>query len=284
MTNLNRRTLLTSAAGLAGLGFLSACVSNSPGTGGKSGEASVDSSLKIGASPVPHAEILQFVKDELAKDAGLDIEIVEYTDYILPNKDLEAGDTDANFYQTPNFLKNEIEENGYKFTAGKGVHIEPLGLYSEKAKSVEEIAEGGEIALNSDPANTARGLRLLESAGLISLGDAPEDALVKPEDVKENPKNLKFTELEGGQIPRSLGDFAAAVINGNFALEAGLKPNKDSLFLEPGEDSPYANLLVWRSEDDGNEHLKKLEELLHSAEVKAFIEKTYTDGSVIPAF
>ena len=261
MTNLNRRTLLTSAAGLAGIGLLSACVSNSPGTDGEKGESGPNSVLKVGASPVPHAEILQFVKDELAKDAGLDIEIVEYTDYILPNKDLEAGDTDANFYQTPNFLKNEIEENGYKFTAGKGVHIEPLGLYSEKAKSVEEIAEGGEIALNSDPANTARGLRLLESAGLISLGDAPEDALVKPEDVKENPKNLKFTELEGGQIPRSLGDFAAAVINGNFALEAGLKPNKDSLFLEPGEDSPYANLLVWRSEDDGNEHLKKLEEL-----------------------
>lgn len=284
MTNLNRRTLLTSAAGLAGIGLLSACVSNSPGTDGEKGESGPNSVLKVGASPVPHAEILQYVKDELAKDAGLDIEIVEYTDYILPNKDLEAGDTDANFYQTPNFLKNEIEENGYKFTAGKGVHIEPLGLYSEKAKSVEEIAEGGEIALNSDPANTARGLRLLESAGLISLGDAPEDALVKPEDVKENPKNLKFTELEGGQIPRSLGDFAAAVINGNFALEAGLNPNKDSLFLEPGEDSPYANLLVWRSEDDGNEHLKKLEELLHSAEVKAFIEKTYTDGSVIPAF
>lgn len=284
MTNLNRRTLLTSAAGLAGIGLLSACVSNSPGTDGEKGESGPNSVLKVGASPVPHAEILQFVKDELAKDAGLDIEIVEYTDYILPNKDLEAGDTDANFYQTPNFLKNEIEENGYKFTAGKGVHIEPLGLYSEKAKSIEEIAEGGEIALNSDPANTARGLRLLESAGLISLGDAPEDALVKPEDVKENPKNLKFTELEGGQIPRSLGDFAAAVINGNFALEAGLNPNKDSLFLEPGEDSPYANLLVWRSEDDGNEHLKKLEELLHSAEVKAFIEKTYTDGSVIPAF
>lgn len=284
MTTLNRRTLLASGASLAGLGFLSACISNSP-QGSGDGNKEVGPKLKVGASPVPHAEILQFVKDELAKDAGLEIEIVEYTDYILPNKDLESGDTDANFYQTPNFLKNEIEENGYKFTAGKGVHIEPLGLYSEKAKSVDEIDEGGEIALNSDPVNSARGLRLCESAGLISFGDdVAEDALVKPEDIKDNPKNLKFTELEGGQIPRSLGDFAAAVINGNFALEAGLKPNEDSIFLEPGEDSPYANLLVWRSEDDGNEHLKKLEELLHSDEVKAFIEKTYTDGSVIPAF
>lgn len=278
-----RRNFLTAGVGLAGMGLLAACASDDVSGTGTPG-ADGFTSLRVGASPVPHAEILQYVVDNLAEDAKLRIEIVEYTDYILPNKDLASGDLNANFYQTPNYLKTETETNGYKFTAGKGIHVEPLGLFSKKATSVDAIADGGEIAIPNDPTNRGRALSLLAAAGLITLSESVANGNAAQEDVKENPKNLRFTELEGAMIPRSLGDFEAAVINGNYALEGGLNPAKDSLFIEPGEDNPHANLLVWRTEDDGNEAIAKLEELLHSKEVRSFIEKTYTDGSVIPAF
>ncbi|GAB2537304.1 MetQ/NlpA family ABC transporter substrate-binding protein [Brachybacterium huguangmaarense] len=282
MTPINRRTLFASGAGLAALA-LSAC-----GAGGSSAEGPAEkdgvTTIRIGASPKPHAEILQFIKDNLAKDAGLELDITPYTDYQIPNQALNDGDLDANYYQTPNFLADQEKEKGYTFFAFKGVHIEPMGVYSEKITSLDELKDGDEIAIANDPSNRARGLGLLVDSGLITLKSGVEPTAATTNDIDQNAKNLTFTEVEAAQIPRSLGDFAAGVVNGNYALEAGLNPKEQSLALEPGEGSPYANMMVCREADKDNAGLKKLEELLHSAETKKFIEDTYSDGSVIPAF
>lgn len=282
MTTIDRRTLFASSAGLAAL-TLSACGARGTSSDGPTEENGV-TTISIGASPKPHAEILQFVQDNLAADAGLELSITPYTDYQIPNQALNDGEIDANYYQTPNFLEQQVEEKGYEFHAFEGVHIEPMGLYSESVTSLEEIPEGAEVAVANDPANTGRGLALFESAGLITLSEGTEIVSATPADIAENPKNLTFTTLEAAQIPRSLGDFAAGAVNGNYALEAGLNPKEEALFLEPGEGSPYANLMVVRAADKDNEALVKLDELLHSEEVKQFILDTYADGSVIPAF
>ena len=282
MTHIDRRTLFASSAGLAAL-TLSACGAGGTSADGPTEEGGV-TTITIGASPKPHAEILQYVQDNLAADAGLELSITPYTDYQIPNQALNDGEIDANFYQTPNFLEQQVEEKGYEFHAFKGVHIEPMGLYSESLSSLDDIADGAEVAVANDPANTGRGLALFESAGLITLTEGVDIVSATPADIAENPKNLRFTTLEAAQIPRSLGDFAVGAVNGNYALEAGLNPKEEALFLEPGEDSPYANLVVVREADKDNEALVKLDELLHSEEVKQFILDTYTDGSVIPAF
>lgn len=291
MTAINRRSVLTAGASLAGLGVLAACggsnsASSTSGSTDNSGTAASGETvtLRVGASPVPHADILEFVRENLAADAGLEIEIVEYTDYILPNKDLETGDLEANFFQTVPYLATETEANGYEFTAGEGVHVEPLGLYPGQATTLDAIADGAEIAIPNDPTNRGRALALIADAGLITLDASAGETGASQEQITENPKNLVFTELEGAMIPRTLNDFAAGVINGNYALEAGLSPAENALHVEPGEGNPNANLLVWRTEDDGNEAIGKLEELLHSDDVRQFITDTWTDGSVIPAF
>ncbi len=282
MTPINRRTLFVSGAGLAALA-LSAC---GAGGGGASGPEEKDgvTTIKIGASPKPHAEILQFIRDNLAQDAGLDLKITPYTDYQIPNQALNDGDIDANFYQTPNFLESQEKEKGYEFHAFDGVHVEPMGLYSQSITSLDELPEGGEVAIANDPANRGRGLSLLADNGVITLKDGVEPTEVTVGDVADNPKNLTFTEIEAAQIPRSLGDFAAGVVNGNYALEAGLKPSEQAIVLEQGEGSPYANMVVCREADKDNAGLTKLDELIHSDDVRSFITSTYTDGSVIPAF
>lgn len=282
MTPINRRTLFVSGAGLAALA-LSAC---GAGGGGASGPEEKDgvTTINIGASPKPHAEILQFIQDNLAQDAGLDLKITPYTDYQIPNQALNDGDIDANFYQTPNFLESQEKEKGYEFHAFDGVHVEPMGLYSQSITSLDELPEGGEVAIANDPANRGRGLSLLADNGVITLKDGVEPTEVTVGDVADNPKNLKFTEIEAAQIPRSLGDFAAGVVNGNYALEAGLKPSEQAIVLEKGEGSPYANMVVCREADKDNAGLTKLDELIHSDDVRSFITSTYTDGSVIPAF
>ena len=189
----------------------------------------------------------------------------------------------ANFYQTPNFLKQQIEEKGYDFVSIADVHIEPMGVYTSKGyTSVDQAAAGGTVVLNSDPANTARGLKLLQTAGLITLDPSVE--IPSDLDVTANPKNLKLVTVDGAQVATSMTDAELAVINGNYALQAGLVPSRDALVLEPGEHSPYANELVVRTADKDNEHLVKLAGLMNSPELKAYIEQTWTDGSVIPAF
>lgn len=283
MSPIDRRSLLTlSGAGIAALA-LAAC-----GAGGGSAEGPEEkdgiTEIAIGASPKPHAEILTFVQDNLAADAKLSLKITEYTDYQIPNQALNDGDIDANYYQNEPFLKTQEKEKDYDFFAFPGVHIEPLGLYSNSITSLDELKDGDEIAIANDPTNRGRGLGLLAQNGLITLKDGVEVTDATSGDVQDNPKNLTFTEIEAAQIPRSLGDFAAGVVNGNYALEAGLKPSEQAIVLEKGEDSPYANFVVVRTADKDNAGLKKLDELLHSEDVKTFITDTYTDGSVIPAF
>lgn len=276
MSKLTKFAALLSASLLA-LGACSA--DDTKNAEAKNSDAAV--TVTIGASPVPHVEILEYVQQNLAKDAGINLDIKPYTDYVQPNVALDSGELDANFFQTPNYLENEEQEKGYKFEHGKGVHIEPLALYSDKYKSVNEIPDGATIVVNNDPANQTRGLKLLEAAGLLKLDESK--ALPSIIDIKENPKNLKLVDAEGAAIPVQLPDVDAAVINGNFALEANLKPS-DSLFIEPSEDSPYTNILVWKGDNQKLDAIKKLDELLHSDGVKQFIAEKYPDKNVIPAF
>lgn len=275
-----RTTLLASGTGLAALA-LAAC--GAGGTEGPTEEGGV-TTIRIGASPAPHAEILQFVQDNLAADAGLELDITPYTDYQIPNQALNDGDLDANFYQTPAFLEGQMEEKGYDFFGFEGVHVEPLGIYSESIASLDELQDGDEVAIASDPTNRGRGLDLLAANGVITLAEGIAPTSATTGDIAENPKNLQFTELEAAQIPRSLADFAAGVINGNYALEAGLNPAEEAIVLEAGEGNPNANMMVVRAADQENEALVALDGLLHSDEVRAYIEETYTNGAVIPAF
>ena len=238
--------------------------------------------IKIGCSPVPHGDILEFVQSNLAKKENLNLEIKQIDDYQTPNSSLADGSLAANFYQTPNFLELQEKEKGYKFESLAKVHVEPMGLYSNKHKKLADLPNGAKVVLNSDPANTARGLKLLETAKLITLD--PKVDLPTDTDVTSNPKNLKFTLVEGAQTARNLDDADLVVLNGNYALAAKKNPAKDALLLESGTSSPYANLLVVREEDKDNEQLKKLAKLLNSAEVKKFIQEKWTDSSVIPAF
>ncbi|WP_103061999.1 MetQ/NlpA family ABC transporter substrate-binding protein [Actinomyces qiguomingii] len=279
---ISRRSALVGGVASAVALTLSACSGNSGGVDGISVDGDT-ATISIGATSQPHAQILQWVQDNLAADAGLSLDIVEIEDYDIPNASLSDGSLAANFFQTPNFLEQQNEEKGYDLVAIADVHIEPMGIYTDKGySSVDEAAEGGTIVLNNDPANTARGLKLLESAGLITLD--PDVEMPTTLDVTENPKKFELIPVDGAQTPISMADSELAVINGNFALAAGLNPSADALVLEPSGESPYANQLVVRSADKDNEHLVKLAGLLNTEELRAYIEQTWTDESVVPAF
>ena len=277
-----KRTVRTAAVLTATALVMAGCAGGDSDTDGPTAAADGVTTVVVGASPVPHAEILQFVQDELAADAGLDIEIREFTDYVLPNTALDEGEIDANYFQHLPYFEAQVEENGFDFDHFDGVHIEPYGIYSDSVESVEDIPEGGTIALTNDPGNQARALDLLAEAGLITLAETDGDATLL--DVAENPKNLELVETAPEQLVVSLQDVDAAVINGNFALEAGLNPAKDAILLEDGEGNPYANFLAVRAEDKDDPALVTLDELLHSDEVRAFIEERWPDGEIIAAF
>ena len=281
-TSISRRTILAGGLTAAAALTLAACGKSSSGVDGikVSGDTAT---ITVGATPQPHVTILQWIQDNLAADAGLSLEIKEINDYQTPNSSLNDGALAANFYQTPNFLAQQMQEKGYEFTSLADVHVEPLGIYTSKGyTSVDQVPDGGKVILNSDPANTARGLKLVESTGLITLDPSVE--LPTELDITDNPKNLEFTKVDGAQVANSRADADLAVINGNYALDAGLTPSKDALVLEQAKDSPYANELVVRTADQDNEYLKKLAELMTSPELKTYIEQNWTDGSVLPAF
>lgn len=232
----------------------------------------------VGATPVPHAEILEQIKPILAKE-GYDLQIKEFTDYVIPNTALQDGELDANFFQHIPYLKKSNEEKHLDLDYTVKVHIEPMGLYSNKIKSLSELKEGATIAVPNDATNGARALRVLENAGLIKLkaGD-----LITPLDITANDKKLKIKELDAAQLPRILGEVDAAVINTNFALEAKLNPTKDALAIE-SKDSPYANVLAVKKENKDKPYIKALSDALNSPEVKKFIEDKYK-GAIVPAF
>ncbi|NMR18631.1 MetQ/NlpA family ABC transporter substrate-binding protein [Cellulomonas fimi] len=270
---------LAAAAALA----LTACGSADPAGDSPTADADGVTTLVVGASPTPHAEILEFVDSELAADAGLDLEIETFDDYVLPNTALAEGELDANYFQHLPYFESQVEAQGYDFARFEGVHIEPYALYSEKYTSLDAIPDGATIGITNDPGNQPRALDLLVANDLITLEDTGD---VEPTllDIADNPRNLEFIETAPEQLARALQDVDAAIINGNFALEAGLNPATDSLVIESGEDNPYANFLAVRAEDKDNEAIVKLDELLHSPEVKAFIEERWPDGEVIAAF
>ncbi|GAB6117887.1 MetQ/NlpA family ABC transporter substrate-binding protein [Thermoanaerobacter brockii subsp. lactiethylicus] len=236
--------------------------------------------IKVGATPVPHAQILNVVKPLLEKE-GITLEIVEFTDYVQPNLKLAEKELDANYFQRIPYLEDFSKEHNLDLTYIAKVHIEPMGIYSQKIKNLSELKEGATIAIPNDATNGGRALLLLQSAGVIKLKpDAGIKATVN--DIVENPKKIKISELEAATLPRVLSDVDAAVINTNYALEAGLIPTKDALFIESAN-SPYVNVLVVRKGDESRPELKKLAEALNSPEVKKFIEETYK-GAVVPAF
>ena len=253
--------------------------------GGSSSDASASSSdvvtLTVGATPSPHAKILTYINDNLAEAEGIKLKIVEYTDYVQPNTALNDGDLDANFYQTVPYLENAEKQFGYDFEAGEGIHLEPLGVFSNKHKSLDELPDGGTIGIISDTANQARALKLLATHGLVSIPEGDGDVNIN---TVTKLKNFDFREVEGPQLVRSLDDFDYAVINGNFAQEGGKSISSDALVVESPVDNPAVNVLVWKNGSNKAEAIAKLEELLHSPEVKQYIEQTWPDGSVIPAF
>ncbi|GAB3156845.1 MetQ/NlpA family ABC transporter substrate-binding protein [Micromonospora sonneratiae] len=275
-----RRALTATLAAAALVLGLAACGSDSSDDTGTA--TPPDAALKIGVSPTPHGEIIKYVRDNLAANAGLKIDIVEFTDYVQPNRALAEKQIDVNYFQHVPYLDEEKAAKGYKFTALKPVHLEPLGAYSRKVKSIADVPAKAVVAIPNDPSNSGRALNLLAANGLIKLRDGA-GVTATTRDIVDNPKQLQIKELEAAQLPRSLDDAALAVINGNYAIETGLKPATDALALENAKDNPYANLLVVRTGGESDPRVAKLEELLHSPEVKKFIEDTY-QGSVLAAF
>ncbi|GIH73785.1 MetQ/NlpA family ABC transporter substrate-binding protein [Planobispora longispora] len=278
-----RRFFAVASAATALALALTACGSTGSGTSESTGAAAPAAGevLKVGATPVPHAAILKFVKDNLAAEQGLNLEIVEFTDYVQPNVQLDDGQLGANFFQHRPYLDDFNASKGTKLTYVKDVHLEPLGLYSKKIKAAAELADGATVAVPNDATNLGRALKLLADNGVITLKEGVGTAATE-RDVAANPKNLTFQPLEAAQLPRSLEDVDAAVINGNYAIEGGLKPATDALVLEKAEGNPYANGLVVAAGKEQDPRVVKLAELLSGPEVKQFIEQTY-NGSVIPA-
>ncbi|GAA3307566.1 MetQ/NlpA family ABC transporter substrate-binding protein [Nonomuraea dietziae] len=252
---------------------LTACGSSSAGT--------ADDTLKVGATPTPHGEILKYISDNLAAKEGLKLEIVEFSDYVPLNPQLQEGQLDANYFQHQPYLGDYNKEKGAKLTWVESVHLEPLGLYSSKVKDVASIASGASVAVPNDATNLGRALKLLADNGVITLKEGVGTAATE-RDVTANPKNIAFKPLDAAQLPRSLEDVDAAVINGNYALEAKLNPATDALVVEKAEGNPYANGLVVQDGKQNDPLVQKLAKLLKSPEVKKYIEDTYK-GAVIPA-
>lgn len=269
---------LAAAALVAGV---AACGGDDEKTASSSGPAE-DKPLVVGVSPVPHAEILNFIASDLAPKAGLKLEVKEFTDYVLPNTALVDGQLDANYFQTPAYLADQEQARGFKATSIVGVHIEPLGLYSRKIADVGSIPDGAQVAIPNDATNEARALRLLAANDLLTLKDN-ESQTATVRDITDNPKHLEFAEVEAAQTPRALDDADLAVINGNYALEVDLKPAQDALVLESAENNPNQNILVTLPEKQDDPRVKKLAELLTSPEVKQFIDEKY-QGAVLPVF
>lgn len=262
---------------------LTACGSNSQtGTAGDKNEVAAGEKvlLTVGATAVPHAEILELVKPALAEE-GIDLKIQEFSDYTQLNPALVEGELDANYFQHIPYLESFNEKTGSDLVHVASVHVEPMGLYSEKIAKLQDLRNGATVAIPNDPTNGGRALLLLQSAGLITLkNDAGIEAT--PLDIAENPKNLKFHELDAASLPRTLGEVDLAAINTNYALKADLIPTKDALYIED-KNSPYVNVLVVRATDKDNGNLKRLAEALNTSAVKEFIENTY-QGAVVPAF
>ncbi|WP_353093356.1 MetQ/NlpA family ABC transporter substrate-binding protein [Tissierella praeacuta] len=248
---------------------------------GCSKKSSESNKIKIGVSSDPHAPLVALVVDDLKKE-GVEVEIIEFTDYVTPNLSLNNGDIDANFFQHEPYLNDFNEKEKLDLVSLGKVHIEPMALYSYKYKTVEEIPDGAVIAIPNDTVNGGRALLLLEANGLLKLKDGVGYEANEKTDIVDNPKNIKFEALEAAFLPKALSGIDAAIINGNYALEGGLNPVKDGLLIE-GEESPYANIIAVRSGEETQDRFVKLLKALQSEKIKKYIEENY-DGAVVPAF
>ncbi|MBP2401959.1 MetQ/NlpA family ABC transporter substrate-binding protein [Streptomyces syringium] len=284
------RTTIKLTAGVAAAAALtlglSACSApsdtSSSGSGKKGKDADPKATLVVAASPTPHADILNYVRDNLAEKAGLKLEVKEFNDYVLPNTATQNGEVDANFFQHKPYLDDFNKKNKTDIVPVVNVEIEPLGLYSKKIDKVADITSGNTVAVPNDATNEGRALKLLADNGVIELKDGV-GSNAKLSDIKDK-KGVKFTELAADQVPSRLADVDAAVINGNFAIGAKLNPAKDALALEKAEGNPYANFLAVKKGNEADPRIAKLSKLLNSDDVKKFIEKKFSNGAVLPAF
>ncbi|TDD65314.1 MetQ/NlpA family ABC transporter substrate-binding protein [Actinomadura rubrisoli] len=269
---LRKLTIALASVGL--LAGLTAC-------GSSEASNDADAPLKVAVNPVPHGDILKYVKDSLASKAGLKLDIVTFDDYQQPNTVLKEKQVTANYFQHVPFMQEFEKKSGTKLTFVAPVHLEPLGVYSKKVKTLQSVPQGASVAVPNDPANQGRSLKLLADNGLLTLKPgAPTSATEK--DIATNPKGLKFKPLKAAQLPRSLEDVDLSVINGNYAIEAGLAPNKDALAAEKAEGNPYANGVVTLPGNADDPRVRKLVQLLRGPEVKKFVQDKYK-GSVLIA-
>lgn len=253
------------------------------GCGGDDAESKEDKVIKVGATPAPHAEVLEVIQDNLEEE-GYTLEIVEYNDYILPNKGVSSGDLDANYFQHISYLNNYNEENETDLVSAGSIHYEPFALYTGKTKSLDDLKAGSKIAVPNDGTNEGRALKLLEAEGLIKL-DPEAGFLATKLDIVENPKGLEIVEMEAAQLPRVLETVDMAVINGNYAIDAGLKL-EDAIAMEKDDSEAaeaYANVVAVAKGKEDSAKIKALIKALQSDEVKEFMEETY-GGAVVPLF
>ncbi|MGH0509297.1 methionine ABC transporter substrate-binding lipoprotein MetQ [Bacillus cereus group sp. BfR-BA-01446] len=247
--------------------------------GGKDND---EKKLVVGASNVPHAEILEKAKPLLEKK-GIELEVKKFQDYVLPNKSLADKDLDANYFQHIPYLDKEMKDKKYDFEVAGKIHLEPIGVYSQKYKSLKELPDGATIIMSNSVADHGRGLAILQKEGILKIKDGVDPVKATPKDIADNPKNLKFkTDIEPGLLPQVYnnkeGD--AVLINSNYAIDAKLNPEKDAIAIE-SNDSPYANVVAVRKGDKDKKEIKALVEVLHSKEIEDFINKEYK-GAVVP--
>ncbi|MEH6936601.1 MetQ/NlpA family ABC transporter substrate-binding protein [Bacillus sp. JJ664] len=267
--------------GLFGAGVLALSLA-ACGNGEYKADGKGNKELVVGASNVPHAVILEEAKPLLKKE-GIDLKIVKFQDYVLPNKALESKELDANYFQHIPYLESQMKENGYKFENAGGIHIEPIGVYSQKYKSLDDLPKGATIIMSSSVADHGRMLSLLQQEGLIKIAEGVDPTTATIKDIAENPKDLKFkADVEAGLLPKVYqnkeGD--AVLINTNYAIDAGLNPMKDAIALE-GKESPYVNIIAVREGDKDKKEIKALVKVLHSKEIQDFIIEKY-EGAVVP--
>lgn len=282
-----KKTIAAILAGALCLTALTACggsKTDSAAADSSSAAAGDDKTITVGATPTPHAEILNAAKDAL-KAEGYTLNVVEFTDYVQPNTALVDGDLDANYFQHTPYLNNFNKENGTDLVSAFDMHYEPFGIYAGKTASIEELKDGASIAIPNDGSNETRALLLLQDAGLIKLKN-PKDINATPKDVTSNPKNLKFKELEAAVVPTVIKDVDIAALNGNYAIQAGFDPTKDTLVTEKADGlaaKTYQNILVVKEGNENTAKTKELKKALKSDEVRDYINKNYK-GAVVPVF
>lgn len=262
----------------------SAAASSGTASASTSGSSSAMTVLKVAASPTPHAEILAQVKDDLAKQ-GIDLQVTEYNDYIIPNTAVEEGDEDANYFQHQPYLDQFNKENGTHLVSVGAIHYEPFGIYPGKTKSLDALPDGAVVGVPNDATNEARALQLLQAQGLIKIKDGA-GLNATPNDIVENPKNLQFKELEAAMLPNVTSEVDIAVINGNYALEAGFSSAKDALALEDADSEAaqtFANIIVVKEGHENDPAIQALVKALQSDKVRDYINNTY-NGNVLPVF